>query len=147
MITVALRFSDNYAPQQGTIELHEKVINQKGYVWYGKKGLTISNKAVEGILKDEKSRIILIKSGSNKRYFAYVEDIKKDLKAIDDISAIPSYYRKQAGEYGAWFKVVRFEEIDNTILDDCYVISSSRRLSDSIKRSMSPSFLINYVEE
>lgn len=34
MRTIALRFADNYAPAEGTIKLHEDIINEFGYVWY-----------------------------------------------------------------------------------------------------------------
>ena len=38
MKTVALRFSDNYAPEEGMIFLHQQLIDKYGYVWYGKFG-------------------------------------------------------------------------------------------------------------
>lgn len=34
MKTIALRFSNNFAPDIGTIEAHNEVIKEKGYVWY-----------------------------------------------------------------------------------------------------------------
>lgn len=36
MKTIALRFADNIAPKEGTIAEHEKIIDELGYVWYGK---------------------------------------------------------------------------------------------------------------
>ena len=44
MKTIALRFADNYAPKEGTIKLHQAIINENGYVWYGKFGNTLSQK-------------------------------------------------------------------------------------------------------
>ena len=42
MKTIALRFSDNFAPLDGTIAEHKKMIELNGYVWYGKLGLKVS---------------------------------------------------------------------------------------------------------
>lgn len=50
MRTIALRFSNNFAPEEGTISAHEIVIAEKGFVWYGKLGSRISSKA-NGMLK------------------------------------------------------------------------------------------------
>lgn len=36
MKTVALRFSNKFAPICGTIEAHEELIKKRGYAWYGK---------------------------------------------------------------------------------------------------------------
>ena len=47
MKTIALRFADNYAPAEGTIKLHEDVINEYGYVWYGKFGNSLSQKNIK----------------------------------------------------------------------------------------------------
>ena len=44
MRTVALRFADNIAPPEGTIAEHEKIIDELGYVWYGKFGARVSDK-------------------------------------------------------------------------------------------------------
>ena len=52
MRTIALRFSNNFAPEIGTIAAHEEVIKKKGYVWYGKLGCRVSKKSVKDILKN-----------------------------------------------------------------------------------------------
>lgn len=42
MKTVALRFANKFAPECGTIEAHNELIKQNGYVWYGKLGNKIA---------------------------------------------------------------------------------------------------------
>ena len=42
--TIALRFSDNFAPEIGTIAAHNTMIGLNGYVWYGKLGSRVSKK-------------------------------------------------------------------------------------------------------
>ena len=34
MNTIALRFAENFAPEEGTIDAHKKLIHEDGYVWY-----------------------------------------------------------------------------------------------------------------
>ena len=57
--TIALRFSDNYAPKEGMIFLHQELINNLGYVWYGKFGNKISKEIIEEQLK--KGQLVEIK--------------------------------------------------------------------------------------
>lgn len=47
MRTIALRFSNNFAPDIGTIRAHEELINSNGFVWYGKLGSKISARVVD----------------------------------------------------------------------------------------------------
>ena len=78
MKTVALRFSENFAPECGTIAAHQKVINEYGYVWYGKLGLPLSEKYVEEMRKEDDLRILLIQSSKQNRYWAKVACMQKE---------------------------------------------------------------------
>ena len=61
MRTIALRFSNNFAPECGTIGAHEELISIVGHVWYGKLGTKVSNKAKNEIMANEKPRILFIR--------------------------------------------------------------------------------------
>ena len=50
MKTIALSFSNNFAPDIGTIRAHEELINKNGFVWNGKLGSKISAKVAEDIM-------------------------------------------------------------------------------------------------
>ena len=63
MKTIALRFSNKFAPDIGTIEAHNEMIRENGYVWYGKLGNKIAAGVFGEILGNEEPRIILIHSG------------------------------------------------------------------------------------
>lgn len=52
MRTIALRFSNNFAPGKGTIGAHNHVIDELGYAWYGKLGSKISTKVADDIMKE-----------------------------------------------------------------------------------------------
>jgi hypothetical protein len=144
MKTIALRFSDNYAPSEGVINLHKEVIDKKGYVWYGKFGNKISKDFIQELLKNEHPKFLLIKSGSVERYWVYFDKFLQD--ETPDKEFIPAYYRDQANDINCWFRILKFEKADKDILSKCVVVSSGVLLSNASKHSMNPYFKIEYKE-
>ncbi len=144
MDTIALRFTNNLAPDCGTIKAHEAVIQQNGYVWYGKFGSSVSKPIREMILSAETPKVLLIHSGTANRYWAYIEDISSDTPPLNEF---PSYYINQANRCGSWLKVIRFEKADPGVLSKCFVRSSGTVLSNASRHSMSPYFIIRYEGE
>ena len=135
MKIIALRFSNKFAPACGTIEAHNAMIREKGYVWYGKLGNRISSGVFGQILENDKPRILLIHIEATNRYWAYVDKIQYDTPEKDDI---PAYYRDDA----AWFHVIGFEDAPRDIMSKCTVVSSGQELGIASKHSMSPYFKI-----
>lgn len=140
MKTIALRFADNYAPKEGTIRLHKDVIEKFGFVWYGKFGNTLSQKIIDELLKLENRKILLIKSGFSERYWAYIEDISKELP--QDIETIPEYYRDNIDKIKCWFKITKIEIAESDIMSKFNIASSGIPLSSASKHSMNPYFII-----
>ncbi|WP_287449347.1 hypothetical protein [Sellimonas sp.] len=144
MKTVALRFSDKFAPDEGTIIAHENIIKGLGYVWYGKLGLPLSQKAIDYVKGNEDPKVLLIHSGKTMRYWAHVVEV---LKGEPDIDGIPSYYRDNRDRFKTWFKVIKFEVAPKDIMSKCTVISSGAGLGEVSKHSMSPYFIIEVEGE
>ena len=144
MKTIALRFSDNYAPSTGTIKLHQDVIDKLGYVWYGKFGNSLSQKNIDMLLQLKERKFLLIKSGCQERYWVYFDDIKKN---DIELEGIPKYYRNDRNRIKCWFKVIKFERANSKVMSKCFVASNGSLLSNSSKYSMSPYFIINYRED
>lgn len=142
--TIALRFAENFAPKEGTIKAHEQIIDVFGFVWYGKLGTPISEKMSNEILSLDKPKILLIQSGKADRYWAYVEEIKRD---CPELKYIPEYYRYNNSNFKSWFKIVMFEKANNNVMRNCVVKSSKKPLSEASKYSMSPYFIIEYTNE
>ena len=140
MRTIALRFAEKFAPNNGTISAHNEVISSLGYVWYGKLCKSISKRVVSDILKNKQPRILLIHSGKLERYWAYIEEISFQTPAEE---GIPEYYRNMSDKFMVWFRVVRFIEAPRDIMSKCIVPSSGSRLSEASKYSMSPYFIID----
>ena len=141
MKTIALRFSDNYAPKEGMIYLHQQLINKKGFVWYGKFGNRISQDIIREQLNTNDPKILLIKSGSVERYWMHFSDYQEETPPLDNI---PEYYRNNCSEIKCWFKVILFERAEKDVLSRCFVLSSGDCLSNSSKHSMNPYFKIDY---
>ena len=144
MVTAALRYFDKFAPECGTIQAHEEVIKEFGYVWYGKLGSAVSLTNIQTILNNEEPKILLIHSGKADRYWAYITDIKRELA---EKQCVPEYYRNRTEDFHTWFKVVRFEKADKDVMKRCFVKSSNKPLGDASKHSMSPYFIIQTDNE
>lgn len=143
MKTIALRFGEHFAPECGTIAAHQKVIDQLGYVWYGKMGSPVSTRIIEELKTQDNMRILLIHSGKTNRYWAHISEITKETPHLNEI---PDYYRDLTEKFKTWFKVTSFEQAPKDIMSKCYVVSSGKNLGDASKHSMSPFFIIIYKE-
>ena len=144
MKTVALRFAENFAPDGGTIAAHQDVIEEIGHVWYGKLGNPVSREIARTILESDDPCILLIHSGGQERYWAHVDAIQRDEPKLTEV---PPYYRSMADKFKCWFKVRAFERASNSVMAQCTVVSSGKRLTDASRHSMSPYFIIEYDEE
>ncbi len=140
MNTISIRFTDKFASNLGTIYEHQKIIDENGYVWYGKLGSVPSAKVQDMILKNNNPKILLIHSGKTDRYWLYIEKITKQ----PEYDYIPDYYRDKFQDIKCWFKVIKIEEAPKNVISDCYVLSSGAPLSEASKHSMSPYFIIEY---
>lgn len=143
MKTISLRFSDNLAPEIGTIAEHEKIIESLGFVWYGKFGPKVSASIRETIMSNQEKKVLLIHSGTPNRYWLYVDEISYDTPNLENI---PEYYRHMANTIKTWFRVNRIEKADKNVLSHCLVSSSGRPLSEVSRASMNPYFIIDFDE-
>lgn len=143
MKTIALRFADRFAPEEGTIKAHQRVIDTYGFVWYGKMGNAVSETILKELIENEEPRILLIHSGKSDRYWAYIDAAQKEQP---DRKYIPEYYRNNAENFRSWFRVTRFESAPGDILSHCVVPSSGNTLSYTSRHSMSPYYIIEYYQ-
>ena len=142
MNTIALRFSNSFAPEEGTIKAHEKLITSIGHVWYGKLGSTVSIKVRQTIMDNEQPKILLIHSGATDRYWAFIDAIQNITPPLEEI---PEYYRKRTKDFATWFRITKIEEASKNVLSDCYVASSRTSLSLASRKCMNPYFIIEYL--
>lgn len=144
MKTIALRFTDKFAPSAGTIKAHEDIIKTKGYVWYGKMGNRISKSIAEEIIKNESPRFLLIHSGAQDRYWMYFKEISFETPSFEDF---PTYYHTISDRFKTWFKISDIRKAEKNVMSNCRVISSGALLSNASRHSMSPYFIIEYTPD
>ena len=129
--TIILRFRDLVTEENGTIERHKDVIEQKGYVWWAwwKKGNETTPVQEFSFLgtnaKTTPVSIFLVDSGQRLVYRAICEAVELKINqkiASPEKDKTPEYYRDQ--EYFAWFKFRKIElcnenELRNFTYVDC----------------------------
>lgn len=143
MKTIALRFGEHFAPPEGTIAAHQAVINQIGFVWYGKFGAVASRTLMQELIDSENPVILLINSGKADRYWAHITGFTTTCPACAEM---PAYYAYNLEKMKCWFKITKFEPASKDVMSLCTVISSGNTLSEASKHSMSPYFIIEYKE-
>ena len=143
MKTIALRFGEHFSPECGTISAHQQIIDELGYVWYGKMGTPVALHIIEKLKEQQNPKILLINSGKFERYWGYIADISRVSPSRD---LIPAYYRELTDKFKTWFKITGFELAPRDIMSKCIVASSRKPLGEVSRHSMSPYFIIEYNE-
>ena len=139
MKTIAIRFSDNFAPKDGTIDAHEKIIKTYGHVWFGKIGnRKISKKVIDEIFSKGPATILMIKTQSKIHYLAKVEAI---FESCPEPQLIPEYYRNMRNDCANWFKITEFRPVSEEELKHFYT-SSGNTIFDIFKKSMGSYFIV-----
>ena len=136
---VALRFFEKFAPEDGTIKEHKKLIEKNGYVYYGKMGNPVSDKNIKILMEQESVQLLLIHSGKTDRYWAHVDKITKEQPSFEEF---PEYYHDIVDKFKTWFRIISIEEAPKNIMALCKVASSGTTLGEASKHSMSPYFII-----
>jgi hypothetical protein len=144
MISLALRYYDKFAPDDGTIKAHQAVIDKYGFVWYGKFGSMPAENVMKNIMSLDDPKILLIHSGKPDRYWAHIIEYSRCMPAIE---YLPDYYDILLDRINFWFKVTSFENAPSNVVGCCKVISSGASLSEASRHSMSPYFIIDYDEK
>ena len=144
METISLRFGEHFTPKCGTVAAHQKIIDELGYVWYGKLGSKVSKDSLLNIMKLNNPKILLISSGKSERYWAYLSEFSYEQPANNEF---PQYYADKTDSIKTWFKITRIEPAKKDVMAMCHVISSGKTLGDASKHSMSPYFKIRFEEE
>ncbi len=132
-----LRFSDKN--KINTIKEHKEILNQKGYVWYGKIGVTPLKKYFDEHLKDSSTLVLLTQPGN----YYIAECVEYSLEKPND-SEYPKYYDSvdfSGFKFTSWYKLVSITEVSNKdVLENVVIKSSGNYLRSSLQGSMSPMF-------
>lgn len=127
---------------ENCIELHQEVIDEKGYCWFGKLGTVPSKKSIDAVLDEEKPSIILYARGS-----AFLCEIS-EVGYEKPNEGYPVYYKKELFDKLSfptiYFKLVSMESLNVNELDKFTVISSGNSAINTLLHSMSSFLFISY---
>jgi hypothetical protein len=146
---LVVRFSDTMFGMGDVAALHNKIVNEQGFVWFGKLGQTIAQKRVdmlnEQVAKNIPTYLYLVK-GNRKKSTAYRADLLSiSREEPEDKAFYPAYYaEKEIIQYmKAWMKVGKIEAIEMTEMAKLKALNSVFPISETLARSSSGYFLIH----
>ena len=127
-----LRYSDKI--KSNCVAEHQKVIEQKGFVWWGKCGAKTSRKNIDLILSSKNPKMILY-SGKNKCYICSLCTVTYEHPK----SSYPKYYDSVFDEEiypTTFYQIKDINEISKSKLVNLIISSSGRDLLDLMTNSM-----------
>lgn len=126
---------------------HIEVLNEKGYVWFGKIG-SVPTKRFIKILEDNETKYLILNS-KNETYFCNFDKVEYELPK--NLDGVPTYYKDnfldKGVKFSIFFKLLSIKKIDKELLNNLVVSSSANNLNNALKFSMSAHFLIRAINE
>jgi len=148
-IHLLIRFSDNLFAVGDAIGRHQKVIRERGYVWFGKLGTPIGQKAIDGfnaqIEQGTPTNLYLVK-GNRKQstfYKAKIISLSNEIpKKEKDV--IPSYYfeKKIVKQMRSWVKITDIQFLEPDEIKSLRVKSSVLDIEETLFRSSAGLFYV-----
>ena len=139
---LVLRYSNGI---YNTIQQHKDVLQQCGYCWFGKIGMSPSEQNIRSILDPDRMLAVLYCQGD-----AFICDIL-DLTGEQPSEGYPQYYESFMYNRGVYpkmyFKLGSIEPLDKDIFAKCIAFKSRKPLFDTVSRSMASFFYGEYPSE
>ena len=85
-------------------------------------------------------KIVLLKAGSNERYWAVLENY-----SYEEQKEHPNYYGQYLSNISTWLKITNIERAPDDVADKCYT-STGKVLSSILKKTFGAYFIVDYVE-
>ncbi len=146
---LVVRFSDTMFGMGDVAALHNKIVTEQGFVWFGKLGQTIAQKRVdmlnEQVAKNIPTYLYLVK-GNRKKSTAYRADLLGISRDKPENNAVyPAYYaEKELLQYmKAWMKIGEIEAIEMADMSKLKALNSVFPISETLARSSSGYFLVH----
>lgn len=129
------------------INKHIEIIDEKGYVWFGKIGVKPSLSRLENMINEGVGYIIL--KSPEKEYFCKYEQYSFDKP---EKNMYPNYYDDKSllghRDFSIWFKLIEIIEVkDKSVMDKVVVKSSMQPILPVTKRSMTSLFYVMNRDE
>lgn len=150
-IALALRYSEHYAPPEGTIDAHKDVLRATGYVWFGKVGRPVGPLSLGHVadqLAAEKTIDLVLVSprhGKDCTFHLCSSDMVVTAPPANDDPGIPSYYAGLPSRPRTWFRVQLMGAADSALVERLTIASTGSKLSKTLRRSMSGLYVLNGI--
>ena len=135
---LVVRFSNMYG--EDSIEKHNEVLKNKGYVYFGKFGSRVSQKHYKEVMACKHPRVLLISKDD-----AYICDLENIIYEKPN-DGYPKYYDdnifKKGHELSTYFKLKSFYILGRKNVGRFYVASSFSNLGEALKHSMTSMMLV-----
>ncbi|MDG0868001.1 hypothetical protein GKO46_13105 [SAR202 cluster bacterium JH702] len=147
------RFTEKWAPEEGTIQAHLDVLKSSGFVWIAKFGKSIGNSPIDRtndeIGKRSPMFLVLMTVGSRELSdrrprggLFLLDEVRKKSEFSWKVSGIPAYYRKIMMSAGTWFKASKGIALSDAQLYEISIISSQSYAEATLRRSMASYFKV-----
>lgn len=152
-ISLVLRFNNSGLGRftSDPMAEHIKVLRSSKKVFFGKIGKPVSPPTLTQIEFQLQQRIptylfLLTKRPKDPHYSCYKCQLSSaSVKAPQNL-IVPEYYHHITGDFGTWFELATIEQCDHKILDNLFLASNRKVVSEAL-RSMSALFVVSNSEQ
>lgn len=143
-----VRFSDKWAPDDGTIMEHQKVLAEQGYVWIAKFGRSIGLSRIRALHKQIESGqptfLVLLstsrQSPSQPRGAAFqITRVQPASPSVGD-PGVPAYYSNFPLRATTWFRASTCIPLQSRQLKEMRVPGSLNEIRETLASSMAGAF-------
>ena len=122
------------------LTVHQLLIDEYGFVWFGKKGNRGLSQNLYNCIKQHK--VLLIRDSKINNYKTYLCTVQ-EISSHKPTISIPMYYHQFNDLIIPWFKVTNIKEIDKHLIEEKFsAVSSDIPLKRTLSKSMCPFFYI-----
>ena len=133
-----LRYSD---VERNCIDLHQEIIQQVGYCWFGKIGSVPSSKMLSEVFFEQSPVLVLYRKNAS-----YICELEKYTLQTPN-KGIPEYYNSKGINPSIYFCLRSITQCDNSLFHTSIVMSTGAYVEDVIYRSRIPFMLCQYIDE
>jgi len=146
---LVVRFSDTLFGVGDVVTLHNEIVNQHGFVWFGKMGQTISKSRIDKINHQIENGIptfLFLVKGNRKTSIAYRAPLLKVTKEVpkDQRFLPPYYFEKELLQFMKVFmKIKKITMIEMEDMGSLRAINSIDPITNTLIYSSSGYFLVH----
>lgn len=132
-----LRYNENYITD--AMEIHSDKCKENGKCWYGKAGKKPNMRKLKEFMGNG---INMIFYNKNKTYVCKLNDVSEEKPN----SGYPDYYNNSMWRPSSWYLITELTRIDKDILNKLVVVSTGKKMSETINSSMTSFYFTQVID-